>query len=67
MTTFDKYAAALEKANQERLNRTMNEEISRRMEMRTEEEAFAALLSLSLFALAPKSREALSERAALPV
>ena len=66
MTIFDKYAASLEKANQERLNRAMNAEISRRLNARTEEEALAALLSLSLFALSPKM-ETVLQASALPV
>ena len=66
MTIFDKYAASLEKAHQERLNRAMNAEISRRLNARTEEEALAALLSLSLFALSP-NRETVLQASALPV
>ncbi len=66
MTIFDKCAASLEKAHQERLNRAMNAEISRRLNARTEEEALAALLSLSLFALSPK-RETVLQASALPV
>lgn len=49
MTAFDLYVKELEDKRRARRNREMNEEISRRLRARSDEDAFAALLSLSLF------------------
>lgn len=48
-TAFGRYVEKLEREHQRRLNRAMNAELAFRLRTRTEEEAYAALLSLSLF------------------
>lgn len=67
MTSFDKYVAVLEETRQKELNRAMNAEIASRLKMRTEEDAYAALLSLSLFAPPKREWTAALDAAALSV
>ncbi len=55
MTTFDLYVEGIEARRQKALNERMNEEIAARMRSRTEEEAYEALLSLSLFSAVKKT------------
>lgn len=64
-TAFDDYVGTLEREHQKRINRAMNAEIAYRLRTRTEEEALAALLSVTLFPVRDVSGGAFSDMFAL--